>query len=241
MEDYLEAIYHIASEKGAARAKDIAKSLNVNSSSVTGALQVLSQKGLIHYAPYDVITLTQEGTRAALDVIRRHEVLKEFFAKVLHVEETVAEDGACKMEHALPKPILERLTQYIDFLEVCPRAGTEWIKEFGYFCANPGKPEDCEQCTARCLQEIKSRRKQKGKKRGGRSLAGLKPGEKARIVKIHGGQSTNKRITEMGVAPGNVIEVEEVAPEGDPMDVKVKGYHISLKKEEMEGITVEVQ
>ena len=241
MEDYLEAIYHIASEKGAARAKDIAKRLKVNSSSVTGALQTLSEKSLVNYTPYDVITLTQEGTRAAVDVVRRHEVLRDFFVRVLHVDEAAAEDGACKMEHSLPRPILERLTQYLDFLEVCPRTGTDWLEQFGYICEQPGNPEDCEQCTARCLQEIKSKRRGRGKRESTRVLAELKPGEKARIVKIRGVQSTNKRITEMGVGPGTVIEVEEVADEGDPMAVKVKGHHISLRRKEMDGITVEVQ
>jgi DtxR family Mn-dependent transcriptional regulator len=241
MEDYLEAIYHIAAEKGAARAKDIAKRLKVNSSSVTGALQALSRKALVNYAPYDVITLTQEGTRAALDVIRRHEVLRDFFVRVLHVEEAVADDGACKMEHSLPRPILERLTQYIDFLEACPRAGTEWLAQFGYMCEHPGRAADCERCTADCLEGIKSKRRRQGKRGTARTLTGLKPGEKARIVKVRGGQSTNKRISEMGVGPGNVIEVEEVGPDGDPMEIKVKGHHISLKKREMDGITVEVQ
>ena len=46
MEDYLEAIFHIVSEKQAARAKDIAKRLKVNNSSVTGALRSLAEKGV---------------------------------------------------------------------------------------------------------------------------------------------------------------------------------------------------
>ena len=63
MEDYLEAIYHISSKKQAARAKDISDRLKVNKSSVTGALRSLSEKGLVNYAPYDLITLTVEVGR----------------------------------------------------------------------------------------------------------------------------------------------------------------------------------
>jgi DtxR family Mn-dependent transcriptional regulator len=51
LEDYLEAIYHIVHEKQAARAKDIVERLGVKNSSVTGALRVLSGKGLINDAP----------------------------------------------------------------------------------------------------------------------------------------------------------------------------------------------
>ena len=61
LEDYLETIYLIISEKEAVRPKDIAKRMNVSNASVTGALKTLANKGMINYAPYDVITLTNEG------------------------------------------------------------------------------------------------------------------------------------------------------------------------------------
>jgi len=238
MEDYLETIYHVVQEKGAARTKAVAQRLRVSNSSVTGAMQALAQKGLINYAPYDVVTLTPSGERAAKDVIRRHEVLKEFFIKVLHVDEAEADQGACSMEHSVPRSILERLVQYIDFLEICPRAGTQWLKEFGYFCERATNPEACERCTADCLQDIRKRQLQRKKGAPGDSLTGLVPGDKARIVKVRGKAKTNPRLAEIGLAPGNVIEVEDVPPEGDPISVRVKGYHIILKKEEMDGISV---
>ena len=96
--DYLEAIYHISSEKQAARAKDISDRLEVNKSSVTGALRALSEKGLVNYAPYDLITLTYEGEQVAKEVVRRHETLKDFFIKILLLEEDEAEEAACKIE-----------------------------------------------------------------------------------------------------------------------------------------------
>ena len=83
MEDYLEAIFHISEEKQAARAKDIADRVQVNKSSVTGALRSLSEKGLVNYAPYDIITLTAKGKKLASEIVRRHEALKEFFIKIL--------------------------------------------------------------------------------------------------------------------------------------------------------------
>ena len=241
LEDYLEAIFHVAAEKGAARAKDISKKLRVNSSSVTGALRALAERGLVNYAPYDIITLTPKGTKLAKDVIRRHEVLRDFFVKVLAVDEAEGEEGACRMEHAVPRNILERLVQYIDFLETCPRAGTKWIRGFGQYCHQGDSAEDCEQCVSVCLDELKRKKKESA---GGETtipLMDVKPGQKARIVKISGRGSTNKRIVDMGVEPGTMIEVERVALVGEPVDVKVKGYHLSLRKDEATGITVEVQ
>ena len=71
------------------------------------------------------------------------------------------------------------------------------------------------------------------------NLKMLKPGQKGKVLRIRKRGETNKRIVEMGVTPGSVVEVERVAPLGDPIDIRVKGYHLSLRKEEAEGIEVE--
>jgi DtxR family Mn-dependent transcriptional regulator len=240
LEDYLEAIFHIVAEKQAARVKDIAKRLSVNNSSVTGALHSLAEKGLINYAPYEIITLTQRGKEMARDVIRRHEALRDFFVKVLSVKEREAEEAACKMEHAIPKTILQRLTEYIEFIEVCPRGGTGWIKGFGYYCDHEETRENCERCITLCLEEVKKKDKG-GNVKMTMTLNELRPGQKARIKKIIRKGETSKRIVDMGVTPGTPVEVERVAPLGDPIEIKIKGYHLSLRKEEAAGITVEVQ
>lgn len=134
LEDYLEAIFHTVAEKQAARAKDIAQRLNVHSSSVTQALRSLAEKKLVNYAPYDLITLTPEGRRAAQDVVRRHETLRDFFTKVLSIDEEIADKGACAMEHALSGPILNRLIQYLQFVESCSIGGIQWTHEAGFHC-----------------------------------------------------------------------------------------------------------
>jgi DtxR family Mn-dependent transcriptional regulator len=134
LEDYLEAIYHIVNEKRAAKAKDISQRLGVRSSSVTGALKSLSVKGLVNYAPYDLITLTPEGTRLAKDVVTRHEALKDFFITVLSVDNSDAEDTACKMEHVISPTILERLVEFVEFMKTCPIAGTTWVENEGFKC-----------------------------------------------------------------------------------------------------------
>lgn len=67
----------------------------------------------------------------------------------------------------------------------------------------------------------------------------LEPGRKGRIVKVTGHGPIRRRIADMGVVPGVVVEVERVAPLGDPLEVKLLGYHLSLRKEEASGISVE--
>jgi len=71
-------------------------------------------------------------------------------------------------------------------------------------------------------------------------LSDLKPGQRGTISKVGGSGDIRRRILDMGVVPQTEVEVERVAPLGDPIEVKVKGYHLSLRKEEAANIYVEV-
>jgi len=73
-----------------------------------------------------------------------------------------------------------------------------------------------------------------------RMLSELKAGEKGTIVRVEGGGSIHRRILDMGAVAGTRVEVRRVAPLGDPMEVRLKGYSLSLRKEEAAGIKVEV-
>ena len=142
-EDYLEAIYNISAKKMAARTKDIAASLGVKASSVTGALKILGKHGLINYAPYDLITLTDEGRVVAEEIVRRHNALSNFLVKVLGVNEEDAEKAACKMEHSVPKDIINRFVKYSEYVEECPRGGITWDSGFGFYCKQGCNFENC--------------------------------------------------------------------------------------------------
>lgn len=146
LEDYLEAIYHTVEAKGAARAKDLVMRLGVHNSSVTQALRSLSEKKLVNYAPYEVITLTDTGERIALDVIKRHETLAEFLHKVLGLPEEQADEGACRMEHAISVPVLDRLVKFVQYFETCPVNDLMWDEEDGFFCGKSEKEKDGHSC-----------------------------------------------------------------------------------------------
>jgi DtxR family Mn-dependent transcriptional regulator len=160
MEDYLEAIFHISQEKQAARAKDIADRVKVNKSSVTGALRSLSEKGLVNYAPYDIITLTAKGKKVAAEIVRRHTALKEFFVKILLIDQDEAEEASCRVEHAVSKNIIDRLIRFVEFMEVCPRGGKEWLKGFRRHCENGDTAKICGDNIAVCLEDLKKRERQ---------------------------------------------------------------------------------
>jgi Fe2+ transport system protein FeoA len=71
------------------------------------------------------------------------------------------------------------------------------------------------------------------------SLKDLQPGQKCRIVKVGGAGELRKRIVEMGITAGKTVEIERVAPLGDPVEIIIMGYHLSLRRAEMARITVE--
>lgn len=243
MEDYLEAIFHVVAEKQAARAKDIAQRLKVNNSSVTGALRALSEKGLINYAPYDVITLTPEGRQLAEEIVRKHEALKDFFVTILHISEEEAEMAACGMEHAVSPNILDRLLRFTEFLEICPRGGVSWIDNFWENvergCDRMEPYEDCRRCILDCLAEFDAKKSQIDASEGETVLRDLVRGQRCKLLKVKGRTDLNRKLKAIGAARGSIFEVENVLGPDRVMDVKVKGYHISLRQDEAAKIVVE--
>ena len=241
MEDYLEAIFHISSEKQAARAKDIADRLKVNKSSVTGALRSLSEKGYVNYAPYDIITLTDKGKILAEDVVRRHETLKDFFIKILLLEEGEAEEASCKIEHAISDKILNRIINFVEFMEICPRGGQEWIKGFRRHCENGDTSIRCARSIAMCLEDLNKRKDLiSNPPRETVLLEDMDPGQRGKILTIEEHSDIDNRLSELGISSGSIVEVEEQNTADDHIAVKARGYHLSLGRSDAAKISVEL-
>ena len=158
LEDYLEGMYQIVEEKEGVRPKDIARRLNVSNASVTGALRALSDRKLINYSPHEIITFTHKGRALARDIIRRHEVLRDFFVRILAADPDDAEQAACRMEHAISPAILERFVRFADFVHACPLAGAEWEAGFTRGCRSGRSGAACEACLASALDTIRRER-----------------------------------------------------------------------------------
>ena len=135
LEDYLETIYLIVQDKQAARAKDIVERLGVHNSSVTQALRSLSEKGLVNYAPSDLVTLTEEGRAAAADVLERHQSLRSFLIEVLGLDPDRAEEDACRLEHDVSQELAERLRRFMAYRSEHPEQVARWDHDRGEFGA----------------------------------------------------------------------------------------------------------
>ena len=64
-------------------------------------------------------------------------------------------------------------------------------------------------------------------------------GERSKIRSLRLGSEQSQRLLEMGLLPGSTIEIARFAPMGDPIDLKIRGYHLSIRKADARGILVE--
>ena len=71
------------------------------------------------------------------------------------------------------------------------------------------------------------------------TLSDIKPGMRCTVVRLRDQGATRRRIMDMGITKGAQIRVDKVAPLGDPVDLTVRGYHLSLRKEDLNKIEVE--
>ncbi len=232
LENYIEVIYRIIRTKGVARVKEIASSLSVRMPSVNSALKSLQKLGLVEHSRYGYVELTEKGVAAAEEVLCRHETLCEFLESFLGVSRDIAESDACKMEHVISRDTFGRILALVEYLQTCAPADREWVERFhSYVESGPHKfdwPEGAPLSQAGCAA-LRKRLV---------PLSEVAPGRRAMVHRLTGSGSVHQRMLEMGVVPGTPILVERVAPLGDPMEIKVRGYHLSLRREEAAKIKV---
>ena len=71
-----------------------------------------------------------------------------------------------------------------------------------------------------------------------RPLSALQPGERAVVTAIEVPVEHRARILEMGLLPGTTLEMVRYAPLGDPVEIRVRGYHLSLRRHEADRVLV---
>jgi len=71
-----------------------------------------------------------------------------------------------------------------------------------------------------------------------KTLANLLQGEKAKVSSVTGTDAVTRRLMEMGIVPGEIIRMIKAAPFGDPMEIKVRGYHLAVRRNEARMIEI---
>ncbi|NPV52731.1 MAG: DtxR family transcriptional regulator [Firmicutes bacterium] len=230
MQDYLETILELSEKKGLVRVTDIAAKLGIAKASVNQAIHSLKGLKLARHERYGPIELTSKGREHAVKIRRRHQLLRKFLIEVLDVDPKTAEKDACLMEHVISPVTLERLIEFLETMssskEMLTNGEVEASKKAEKIATEKGI--------------LKMGAINKTNVPDVRALSELKPGTRGKVIRIVGTREVRRRILDMGVVPGAKIVIEGVAPLGDPIEVMVKGYHLSLRKNEAADIFVEL-
>ena len=210
-QDLLEAIYEMEVLNGKARLTDVAAKLEFSKSRANQEVKKLKNMGLVVEERYGPLQLTDLGKFEAERVVFTHQLIKTFLIRILNVEEDVAEKDACAIEHVISEETIQAIVNQLE--KVTDSIGDFSLKE---------------------AEEYLIRKKR---------LSELKMNQKAKILKIlkiQGGREMKKRLMEMGVIKGEVVQLVGIAPFGDPLEFAINDFKLSLRLKEIDNIIVEL-
>jgi DtxR family Mn-dependent transcriptional regulator len=172
------------------------------------------------------VTLTPVGRDLARHVQERHHAIVDFLGSILHLPAEQAEPEACGLEHALSPEALQRLLSLTQFLHEHPGLYQEWAEHLHRLEGGTLKPDvpAAEVSPAAGLL----------------TLDRVPPGVTVRILRVGRAGAIRRRLLDMGLHPGTEVRVARLAPLGDPVEIHLMDYHLSLRRTEAAGIEVEV-
>jgi DtxR family Mn-dependent transcriptional regulator len=198
-EDYLKAIYRLTAAGEPAATSDLATSLDLAPASVSGMLRRLDEQGLVIHVPYRGVTLSREGRRIALRILRRHRLIEAYLVAHLGYTWDTVHTEAERLEHAVSDTLVERMAQVLgDPLEDPhgdPIPGADGsLTELVYV-----------------------------------PLADLEAGESAEIRRVDTSDAERLRyLGAEGLTPGTLIRVSSRAPFEGPVTVRVDRRDVVL-------------
>jgi len=194
VEDYLKTLYELTSTHGRATTTQIAEALKVKPASATGMVQKLagSDPPLVQYEKYHGVTLTPEGEKAALEIIRHHRLLERFLHETLGFPWDEVHDEACKLEHYISEDFEDRMAEIL------------------------GDPSHDPHGDPIPTRDLKMPRFTTTR------LAELKAGQKAVVKRVQDSDSALLRhLGNLGVIPGTLIEVAAYSPFDQNLTLKL--------------------
>jgi DtxR family Mn-dependent transcriptional regulator len=225
MQDYLEAMLSLSESAREIRVTDIAASLKLAKATVAQGINHLKQHGLVMQERYGPVELTARGREMAREVRWRHGKLKQFLTEALAVDPKIAEKDACLMEHVVSRHTMNRLFRFMESTDCMACA-----RNAGRTVGNG---------TARLIDRELSKENEPMETRSVRRLSELKIGEYGRVMRIVSNKALKSRMLDMGIVPGAEVHMRGRAPMGDPLEVDIKGYQLTLRKSEAAQVFVE--
>ena len=113
LEDYLESILVLSEKIDHVRSVDVASYLGFSKPSVSHAVKLLEKDGYLHLDENKFLYLTDAGNRIATETYRRHRFFREMLEEI-GVPKTIAENGACRMEHVISQETFDAIQNYYE-------------------------------------------------------------------------------------------------------------------------------
>lgn len=194
IENYLKAIWSLQQASVRVKTKALADRLEVSPPSATQMLRNLENLGFVSYQPYQGASLTEEGTRTALKVIRKHRLVEAFLVATLGYSWDEVHDEAELLEHAVSDELVNRIDAFLSHPEFDPH----------------GDPIPTAMGTIR--------------HHGAGTLADLPDGQSARILRVLDQEPDVLRyLNERGLVPGAKVTVRTREPFDGPLVVEIDG------------------
>ncbi|MBP3821392.1 metal-dependent transcriptional regulator [bacterium] len=150
LETYLLAIDFLLEVKKTIIVKDVAQYLNFGGATTSNAIKKLKEKGYLNYEPYGNITLTSLGEKTVIIKKYRHNTIIKFLNKVLNIDKKNAEYNAKQMEYYMTDDVLERLVNFLDFMEQCSCSEPKWINSCKSSIETGELNKKCKSCSGGC-------------------------------------------------------------------------------------------
>jgi DtxR family Mn-dependent transcriptional regulator len=200
-EDYLKAVWALSRE-GRVTTTALAAELGVSPASTTAMLKKLARLRLVDHEPYHGVTLTPAGERVALEVVRHHRLVERFLVEALGVPWDEVHEEAERWEHVLSEELEQRMDAALGFPTTDPHGDPI--------------PDAKLRLTATKFTP----------------LAALAPGESATVQRVPDGDAALLRyLAEVGIVPGEIVEISGAEPFDGPLTVRASGGERSISRE----------
>ena len=202
IEEYLEVLYKFGSKDAYVSTTTLSKELGIAPGSVTQMLKKLEDIGYIDYVPYQGASLTDEGTKIAQKITRKHRILERFLKDVLKIKDENLHHQACEMEHSLSDEAERAICHMLEHPDTCPDDHLIPACDFDFASCDDCKNDHSD------IEDIGNREFNL------LSISQLSSGEEGEVLFIRGGDASLSDSMDIGINIGSRIRISDSSSSG---------------------------
>jgi DtxR family Mn-dependent transcriptional regulator len=206
---YLITVYRLTCKFPRATTKEIATLMGVSAPSASERVKRLAEQGYLNHEWREGTTLTKEGERIAINVLRKHRLIETFLVKMADYAIDEIHDEACQIEHAMSDKLANRLDKMLGHPKVDPHGHPIPTKDGAVAVLNFS------------------------------SLAKISSGETVVVQQVSDWDDKQlSYLCSIGVVPGNRLIIEDVAPFDGPLTLRIDGKVVAIAQDIAQSVGV---